>query len=345
MTKAYFLFARQRQPEVAFPASMSLIITNLSKRYNDRWILREAGLQIERGKVFVLMGAPAAGKTTFLRLVSGREQQDAGQIVFNGEAFDSCSSRERGFHFPALDNASIWKKLFKSMQRSEISESEGQLLALQAALQEADSLLLLDNSFCILLENVKEKAVQLLKKTAREKQLCVVLATNDTEEAFLLADRVGILHNGSIIQTGTPREIYENPESVAAACALGRCNLIQARRVSFTNQTSPEFKTLRGDHRLHARQTDRGALGAITDDVTLVIRPEHISLSFGAAFPEDNLIKAVVDEIAYLGATTRVFLDAEGQRLEALVLRLVGLNIGDECLVGLPPERIHVLKS
>jgi ABC-type Fe3+/spermidine/putrescine transport system ATPase subunit len=106
-----------------------------------------------------------------------------------------------------------------------------------------------------------------------------------------------------------------------------------------------EFQTLTGDHRLQVDKTEKSLLGAITNNVTLAIRPEHISISFGASFPEDNLLKAEIVGIEYQGATTRLKLKANGLILEALVLRLVGLNIGDECMVGLPPDRILVLKS
>ena len=89
----------------------------------------------------------------------------------------------------------------------------------------------------------------------------------------------------------------------------------------------------------------QSSIGAITAPLTLTIRPEHISISFGASFPEDNLLKAKITDVQYLGATTRLKLDANGLILEAVVLRLVGLNIGDECMVGLPPDRILVLKN
>jgi ABC-type sugar transport system ATPase subunit len=93
---------------------------------------------------------------------------------------------------------------------------------------------------------------------------------------------------------------------------------------------------------LFAQRIERGALGALNQNVTLAIRPEYISISFGASFPEDNLLKATVTHVRFLGPTTLITLDADGLKLEALVLRLVGLKAGDECMVGLPPDRIHI---
>ena len=153
------------------------------------------------------------------------------------------------------------------------------------------------------------------------------------------------MHSGRIIQIGKPREVYENPNSVAVAKTTGRNNLIKARRLTSTKAEMPEFQTLNGEHRLFTDKVDKSNLGAINQNITLAIRPEHISISFGASFPEDNLLKAKITDVKYLGATTLITLDAKGLSLEALVLRLVGLNIGDECVVGLPPDRILVLKD
>jgi ABC-type Fe3+/spermidine/putrescine transport system ATPase subunit len=116
-------------------------------------------------------------------------------------------------------------------------------------------------------------------------------------------------------------------------------------RITFNNQLTQEFQTLAGDHQLLTDKTEKRLLGAINAPVMLAIRPEHISISFGASFPEDNLLKAEIVGIEYQGATTRLKLNANGLILEALVLRLVGLKIGDECMVGLPPDRILVLKD
>jgi len=179
----------------------------------------------------------------------------------------------------------------------------------------------------------------------KEKNLAVVFATNDYNEVFSICDRVSVLHNGEIKQTGTPREVFENPNSVAVARVTGRNNLIEARRLTSNNTDHPEFQTLIGEHRLFTDRVDKDTLGAINQNITLAIRPEHISISFGASFPEDNLLKAEITGVSFLGATTLVKLNANGLELEALVLRLVGLSVGEECMVGLPPDRILVLKD
>ena len=172
-----------------------------------------------------------------------------------------------------------------------------------------------------------------------------IFSTRDFKDAIEFADRVIVVLNSYVGQDAPPQEVYELPATLAVASVVGRNNLITARRLTSTKHDIPEFVTIDGEHRLFAQRTDKAGLGALNKNVTLAIRPEQISISFGASFPEDNLLKATVAEVKPLGPTTRVTLDCGGLKLEALVLRLVGLNIGEECMVGLPPDRIAVLSN
>lgn len=319
---------------------MTLKIRKLSKRYHNKWVLRDVNLEIEPGTILGVIGENSSGKSTFLRSVYGSEKINSGEIAYNGQ--DLTNSKERGFSFYDNQKPNGLKGLFA---KEIISESEKQTEALTKQLEIAESLILLDNPCFGLDLQSKEQIFGKLKNIVKDKNLTVILASNNEADIFGVCDQVAVLSEGEISQTGTPRAIYENPNSVASARALGRCNLILSRRITFTNQNILEFQTLTGDHRLRVDKVEKSILGAITNNISLAIRPEHISISFGASFPEDNLLKAQIAAIDYLGATTRIHLEANGLKLEALVLRLVGLNIGDECMVGLPPDRILILKS
>ena len=158
----------------------------------------------------------------------------------------------------------------------------------------------------------RENSCEKLRETVKEKNLAVIFATNNYDEVFSICDRVSILHNGTIIQTGTPREVYEHPHSSAAARVTGRNNLIKAKRLNSDNSKMPEFQTITGEHRLFTDIIDENSFGAIDENVTLAIRPKHISISFGASFPEDNLIKAKITNVVFKGDTTLIMLDANG---------------------------------
>ncbi|MGI8469661.1 MAG: ABC transporter ATP-binding protein [Pyrinomonadaceae bacterium] len=321
---------------------MSLKISNVSKTLNGKLILRDISFEVSRGEIFGLLGANESGKTTALEVISGLEKADSGKIFFDDKDLTDAPKRDFCFVRPADQNLPIWHYFFyKSlMKMKDFSEYFKQKADFEKSLFEARNVLFLDEPFSSFDRNRRDEALEKLQKTAKEKNLAVILATNNYEDAFAVCKRVGVLCNGEIAQTGTPRELYEKPNCVAVAAALGRCNFIEVTRVSFTNQNSPEFQTLNGEHRLQTDKTEKKLLGAINAPLTLAVRPEHISLSFGASFPEDNLLKAKISGVQYRGATTRVLLDANGLILEVLVLRLVGLNVGDECMVGLPPDRI-----
>lgn len=324
---------------------MSLIINNLSKKYDSNHIIKDVSLAVSRGEILGLFGVVAEGKTTIIRMLAGVEAMNGGAIFYNSKDLTELDCKDRGFHFPKLTNDDFWKSLFKTQKSSQLADGEGQVLALEHALQDASEVLLLDNQFCFMDRITREKNCEKLRQTVREKNLAVVFATNNYDEIFLICDRVSVLHNGEIVQTGTPREVFEFPKTAAVAKVTGRNNLIKARRLTSSKNDTPEFQTVIGDHRLFTDRVARESPGTVNENITLAIRPEYISISFGASFPEDNLLKAEITGISFLGATTLIRLDAGGLKLEALVLRLVGLKVGDECVVGLPPERILVLED
>lgn len=324
---------------------MSLKISNLSKRYENIWILRDVTLEVAPGEILGLFGLSGVGKSVIMRVLAGLDNANGGRIIFNEQDLTDTPCKQRGFYFPTLTNESFWKALFKTQNPSELADGEGQVYALENALESADGVLLLDNSFCQMDWKLREEKYDRLRQAAREKNLSVIFATNDYEEVFQLCDRVAILHDGEIQQIGTAREIYERPNSVAVASVFGRNNLFAARRLTSSKSEAPEFQTLLGEHRLFTAKQEKVSLGAINQNITLAIRPEHISISFGASFPEDNLLKAEIVDIDFLGERTLIQLDANGLNLYSIVLRLVGLQIGDECVVGLPPDRISVLRG
>lgn len=324
---------------------MSLVVNNLSKKYDNNWIIKDVSLSVERGEILGLFGLIAEGKTTVVRLIAGVERHNAGAIFYNSEDLTERNCEERGFHYPKLTNDEFWKSIFGTQKISQLADGEGQVLALEHALENASEVLLLDNQFCFMDRITRERNCEKLKSTVKEKNLAVVFATNDYNEVFSICDRVSVLHNGEIRQTGTPREVYENPNCVAVARVTGRNNLIEAGRLDSSASGAPEFKTIKGEHRLFTNRVENDSPDANSETVTLAIRPEHVSISFGASFPEDNLLRANVTGISFLGATTLIKLNAGGLELDAFVLRLVGLNVGDECMVGLPPDRILVLND
>jgi ABC-type Fe3+/spermidine/putrescine transport system ATPase subunit len=319
---------------------MSLEIVNLSKRFKDKWVLRDVSFDVSDGEIFGLFGPTGAGKTTLLDSIAGKTGLNGGTVSCDGRDITKLGSDDRGLDVPKLSSSSIWTRLFGNGRSDRRANG-----ALDQALTTARRLLLLDDPFCVMDASEREASYRACLDAVRAGELSILFASSDLEQIFQLCDRVAVIVGGEIKQIGSPQEIYETPASRVVAAITGRNNLFAARRLTSSKAEVPEFQTLDAGHRLFARRVERGSLGALNQNVTLAIRPEHISLSFGASFPADNLLKAKIGRVQFLGATTLVELDADGLILNALVLRLVGLNVGDECMVGLPPERILIFKD
>lgn len=325
---------------------MSFQVTNLSKRYPDKWVLRDVSLEIAPGEVLGLFGANGSGKSTLIRALAGLDKVNGGTVRYQDKDLSRLSFKDRGIECPDFERAPGKRGFFRKKNSApETAAGERRVHALEAALAKADGVLLLDNPFCGMDLPTRSSIYEKLRSALREKNLSVLLATSDYDEICAVCDRVAVLSGTEIRQTGSPQEVYEHPATAAIAAIVGRNNLFPARRLTSTKVELPEFMTIRGEHRLFAQKTDKRVLGAINQNVILAVRPEHISMSFGASFPEDNLLKAVITGVKYFGAMTIVQLDCAGLELEAMVPRLVGLNTGDECMVGLPPDRILILKD
>jgi ABC-type Fe3+/spermidine/putrescine transport system ATPase subunit len=322
---------------------MSLTIRGISKRFGNNWALRSVDLEAERGTVVGIHGGPGSGKTTLLRILGGLEKPGGGELDFEGRPLAALHKRAGASFIPAVPTSTFWTRAFGGESVHQHDAGAKQIAAVEEAIASGDSLILLDDSFRILDLETREELKEKLRAAAKEHGLVVIYATSQFQDAYGFCDKAVLIVDGNVEQEGTPEHLYEHPASAASATLTGRMNFIEARRLSSTKEEVPEFQTMIGENRIFARKTDNASLGAINSNVKLAIRPENISISFGASFPEDNLLKAKITGIKFMGPTTIVELDADGLSLEALVLRLVGLNVGEECMIGLPPDRLVVL--
>jgi iron(III) transport system ATP-binding protein len=355
---------------------------NISKRYGETIAVAGVSLSVERGEFYGLLGASGCGKTTTLRMIAGLEAPDEGIIEFDGQDITRSTPERRGFgmvfqnyalfpHLNVCENVAFGLRarrrpkaeiservagaltlvqlpLYESRRVDELSGGQQQRVAIARAIAIEPALLLFDEPLSNLDVALREETRAELRELVARLGLTAVYVTHDQEEAFALCDRISVMDAGRILQTGTPRELYEHPAQLAVARFLGRNNLIRVMRLSPLHESLARFKTLEGGHTLTAH-AEADALSPINKPCTLAIRPEHISINdAGATVKEvdetvENVLQARVHEINFAGATTTVKLDANGLMLEALLLRPDGLHAGDTCTVSLPPSRINIL--
>lgn len=321
---------------------MPVKATAISKRSKDKCLLRDVSFEINPGEVLGVFGPAGSGKKTLLRVLARLEKPDTGQWLYNGHDLFNAPTAKRETHYAAPAEKNGLRRAFAGLFPPNRSEPDHADLLIDQARSSNVPILLFVENFCHLTQGQKDSEFESLRRLAVEKQKFVLYATSNFEDIFLFCDRVLVMSSGKVLQSGTPEEVYLKPVTSVVARLTGRTNIFEARRLTSSKADVPEFQSIEGSHRLTVGKTEKTKLGAPNKNVRLVIRPEHISISFGASFPEDNLLKAVVTSVKFLGPGTLVTLDANGMRIDALVMRLVGLNSGDECMIGLPPDRIMV---
>jgi sulfate transport system ATP-binding protein len=243
---------------------MNIDIHRLEKRYGDFVALRGVDLSIRSGELIALLGPSGSGKTTLLRAIAGLEFADRGQILFDGRDASQLSVQARrvGFvfqhyalfrHMSVLENVAfglrcrprrerpasreIERRALELLDRmqlaglgdrlpEQLSGGQRQRVALARAMAIDPTVLLLDEPFGALDAKVRVELRRWLRQIHDETGYTTVFVTHDQEEALELADRVVLLRQGRIEQSGTPTEVYAEPRSAFAFDFLGRANAI-----------------------------------------------------------------------------------------------------------------------
>lgn len=354
-----------------------LSLQNISRNFGSTRAVDGVSLEVERGEFFGLLGPSGCGKTTTLRMIAGLEKPDSGSIHFEGKEITNLPPERRGFgmvfqnyalfpHLNVFENVAFGlrarhaaKEQMNERVRSalelvqlpgyekraidELSGGQQQRVAIARAIAIEPALLLFDEPLSNLDVSLREETRGELRELVTRLGLTAVYVTHDQEEAFALCDRISVMVGGKLMQTGKPRELYEQPGDIAVARFLGRNNLIRAVRLSSSKTSDGEFKTVDGDHTLHVPVT-KDELAPMNKPVVLAIRPEHVQLSANNESAE-NLLRGIVREIVFAGATSTIRVDANGLLLEALVVQPDGLKVGNECAVILRPDKLRLLRQ
>src|SRR5262245_43672742 len=355
-----------------------LSLRNIAKSFGSTRAVSDLSLDVNQGEFFGLLGPSGCGKTTTLRMIAGLEQPDSGAIEFDNKDITTLPPERRGFgmvfqnyalfpHLNVFENVAFGLRArhkakpemdervasalelvqlpgYSKRRVDELSGGQQQRVAIARAIAIEPMLLLFDEPLSNLDVSLREETRSELRELVTRLGLTAVYVTHDQEEAFALCDRISVMVGGKLVQTGQPRELYEQPADIAVARFLGRNNLIRSMRLSSSKTTEGEFKTLDGGHTLKF-PIKHEELAPLNKPVYLAIRPEHVGVMHTAASSANNVLPARVREVVFAGATSSVRLDANGLSLEALVLQPNGLEVGHECKVVLPPEHLRLLRS
>jgi len=233
---------------------------------------------------------------------------------------------------------------FGARRVDELSGGQQKRVAIARAIAIEPTLLLFDEPLSNLDVALREETRRELRALVKRLNLTAVYVTHDQEEAFALCDRIAVMSEGRVHQVGAPRELYEHPGNVVVAKFLGNNNLIRAMRLTSSNDSITKFKTLEGGHTLTVSASHEQLMSLpVNKPCLLAIRPEAITINDKQV--HDNQLAAQIEHIEFGGATTTLTLDANGLKLEMLVLRGDEFAIGEQYVVSLPVDHIRVLPT
>jgi iron(III) transport system ATP-binding protein len=348
-----------------------LSIEGLSKNFGAFSALSDIDLTIAEGEFACFLGPSGCGKTTLLRCIAGLEQQSAGRI-HQGKSDISLlppSARDFGIVFQSYalfpnltvyDNIAYglvnqkWSKQetearvaellsmvdltsHRNKYPGQLSGGEQQRVALSRALATSPGLLLLDEPLSALDAKVRLHLRKQIKELHTRLGITTIMVTHDQEEAQSMADNIFVMNNGAVMQSGSPREIYRNPNSPFIANFIGITNFIEAQ-VSATDTAQ-----------CVSAQVPCALEGlSVGDDVRLAIRPEFIELLPDDTALSDTLSGTVVDN-EFLGSYQRLYVSVPALTSELLMVD-VSASLGNDAEVKqgqsvklrLPKEAIRV---
>jgi tungstate transport system ATP-binding protein len=357
---------------------MPLIETvNLCYKRGERDILRNINLQVEPGEVFALIGPTGAGKTTLLRLLDLIDVPTSGKIYFDG--IDTAGSAKKRLELrrrmafvlqkPVVFNLSVyeniayglkWRGIGGSKLRSKVEDAlemvglaaekdrnarslsggEVQRVAIARAIALEPEVLLLDEPTANLDPLSASRIEELIASIIRRYATTIIMATHDMPQGHRLADRVGVLINGELVQTGSSREVFTSPRNREVAEFVGVENIIDGVIVS----SEERVVTIESGGRLIEAISDY----ALGEKVSVCIRPEDITLALTRlSSSARNSFEGEITWVVAMGPLARVEVDC-GFPLVALVTRRsaeeMGLTKGKRIYATFKATAAHVIK-
>ena len=332
-------------------------VENLKKHWGDFKAVDDVSFETDRAEFIALLGPSGCGKSTTLRLIAGLEEASSGRILIEGQDVTSVPASRRKLamvfqsyalfpHLNVADNITFGlsvRKVSKAEQKtrlariadllsltplldrrpSQLSGGQQQRVALGRALISETSVCLLDEPLSNLDAKLRAEMRNEIKSLQVRLGITMVFVTHDQTEAMSMADRVILMREGRVEQSGSPAELYEQPASTFVASFIGTppMNVLELRH-------TPSGVIIEGG--------DGPPVFAKADaDVLLGVRPEHVEL-------RDHGHQAVVETTEYFGADSVVLCRIGTQALTIRIPGRPGLKAGSRIHVGWPDTAVHL---
>jgi ABC-type Fe3+/spermidine/putrescine transport system ATPase subunit len=343
-----------------------------TKRYGTLIANDHIDLQIPRGELLTLLGPSGCGKTTAMRCITGHQRPDEGRVLIDGQDVTDLPTHERNLgmvfqnfalfpHMTVRENVDF-PLMIRSLPREErrqrvtdalrlvrmdelgdryprqLSGGQQQRVGLARALVYRPRVLLLDEPLSNLDAKLREEMRFEIKELVTQLHMTAIYVTHDQGEALALSDRVAVMKAGRIQQIGTPRDIFERPNSLFVADFIGLSDFIKAR-VEAVEKNCAWVAVRELRVRVEAGEPLR-----IGQDVTLFIRPTRVELLEAGAPDGENVFAARVLKLTYLGDNIdyRVMLPGDWE-IRVQTNGQHYLPAGSSIKVRLPAKHCHVI--
>lgn len=337
-------------------------LKGVSKSFDGERVLDGIDLYIRDKEFITLLGPSGCGKTTTLRLISGFEMPDEGEILYEGKPMTDLPPHKRPVNtvfqryalFPHLnvhDNIAFALKLRKVPQ-DEIEEQvrdmlqlvslkgfgeknvnllsggQQQRVAIARALINRPRVLLLDEPLGALDLKLRKDMQNELKNIQRQTGITFVYVTHDQEEALSMSDTVVVMENGRIQQIGTPTDVYNEPKNAFVADFIGESNIIDG--------------VMRADRKVyfdaHTFDCLDGGFGK-NEPVDVVIRPEDVDV----VSPEKGMLRGVATSVTFKGVHWEIIVDIND--FKWMIQTTDYVAPGAEIGLYIEPDAIHIMKK
>lgn len=335
---------------------------HVEKRFDDNVVLKDIDFTIEAGEFYTLLGPSGSGKTTILRLIAGFDQPTSGEILFNGQKINNVPANQRqvntvfqdyalfphmnvaenvafGLQIRGVKKAEIKRRVQEALKlvqlegygEREITAMSGgqrQRVAIARAIVNEPQVLLLDEALSALDHKLRVNMQTELRQLQRQLGITFIFVTHDQEEALAMSDQIMIINDGTIQQTGTPVDIYDEPLNHFVADFIGESNIVPGimKKDYLVSINGQDFECVDAGMRPNER-------------VEVVIRPEDLDITS----VEQGQLVGTVDTQLFRGVDYQIMVhDVRGHewKINSIHKTTVGAQVG----ISFDPEDIHVMR-